>query len=187
MKLHRTPPLGLIVVSALAGALASSVQAAPDTKTIERGKYLVETGGCHDCHTPFKLGPKGPKPDLARALSGHPESLKAAPPPKLDANWVMAGNATNTAYAGPWGISFAANITSDKDTGLGNWTIADFVKTMKTGKHLGVGRPIMPPMPWQAYGRIVEADLAAMFAYLQSTPAVKNRVPDYQPPLGAAK
>jgi len=149
---------------------------------VSRGAYLMAASGCADCHTPMKMGPKGPEPDLSRQFSGHPEQLKLSPPPKADASWIWFGSATNTAYAGPWGISYAANLTSDQETGLGSWKESEFVQALKTGKHAGVGRPIMPPMPWQALSHLTEDDLRAMFRYLQTVPPVRNRVPDYQPP-----
>ena len=83
------------------------------------------------------------------------------PPPKPDGAWVWAGSATNTAFAGPWGISDAVNLTSDADTGIGKLKADEFVKAVKSGKHFGVSRPIMPPMPWQAYGQYSDADLRA--------------------------
>ena len=57
-------------------------------------------------------------------------------------------SATNTAWAGPWGVSFTANLTPDKETGLGDWTEEQFIATMRTGKHQGKGRPVLPPMPY---------------------------------------
>ena len=57
------------------------------------------------------------------------------------------GAATNTAFAGPWGVSFTANLTPDKETGLGKWTEEMFIATMRTGRHQGKGRPMLPPMP----------------------------------------
>ena len=83
------------------------------------------------------------------------------PPPKPDGAWVWAGSATNTAFAEPWGISDAVNLTSDADTGIGKLKADEFVKAVKSGKHFGVSRPIMPPMPWQAYGQYSDADLRA--------------------------
>lgn len=147
-----------------------------------RGNRLVETHDCHACHTPMKMGPKGPEPDRTMALSGHPEKLVMPPPPKLDGAWNWVGSASNTAFAGPWGITYAANLTSDPDTGLGKWSEEEFVQAMKTGKHMGVGRQIMPPMPWTAYGQLSDVALKAMFAYLKTVPPIKNRVPDYAPP-----
>jgi hypothetical protein len=86
--------------------------------------------------------------------------------------------ATNTAWAGPWGVSFTANLTQDPETGLGTWTEETFVQALKTGKHMGLGRPILPPMPWPMYGQLDEADLRAIFAYLKTVPPIKNRVPE---------
>jgi len=53
--------------------------------------------------------------------------------------------------------------------------------------HLGAGRTIAPPMPWPAYRHYSDADLQALFAYLQSQAPVRNKVPDYQPPANAGK
>ena len=154
---------------------------------VARGAYLVGIMGCDDCHTPMKMGPKGPEPDMSRRLSGHPAEFKvprtSPPDPK---GWIWAGAATNTAFAGPWGVSYAVNLTSDP-TGLGSWTEANFVKALKEGKHLGVGRPINPPMPWPAYRNATEEDLKAVFAFLRTVPPVKNVAPEYQPPMVAKK
>ena len=107
--------------------------------TVERGKYLVTIAACSDCHTPMKMGPNGPEPDMSRMLSGHPEGFPAVEPPKLapDAPWNWSGAATSTAFAGPWGISYAFNLTPDQNTGLGIWTEEMFVKAMRTGRHMG--------------------------------------------------
>jgi mono/diheme cytochrome c family protein len=156
--------------------------AANESPQVKRGAHLVLTGGCNDCHTPFRMGPKGPEPDSARMLSGHPENIVLPPPPPLNDAWNNVGSATNTAYAGLWGITYAINLTPDPETGIGKWREHDFVQAIKTGKHLGVGRPIMPPMPWQSYRHLSDADLKAMFAYLKSIPPIRNRVPDYVPP-----
>ena len=156
--------------------------ATPAEHQIAKGKKLVETHDCHACHTPFKMGANGPEPDMALALSGHPEKLVMPPPPKLDAPWGWVAANTNTAFAGPWGISYSINLTPDPDTGIGKWKDTEFVQAIKTGKHLGVGRPIMPPMPWPAYKNLSDQELRQIFAYLKSVPAIKNKVPDYAPP-----
>jgi hypothetical protein len=147
-----------------------------------RGKRLVDSHDCHFCHTPTKMGPKGPEPDMTLALAGHPEKLVMPPPPKLDGAWSWVGSSSNTAFAGPWGITYAINLTPDPETGIGKWREDEFVQALKTGKHLGVGRPIMPPMPWPAYKNLTDLQLKSIFAYLQSVAPVKNRVPDYAPP-----
>jgi hypothetical protein len=146
---------------------------------IKRGEYLVHAGACHDCHTPLKMGPKGPEPDMTWMLAGHPESLTMPKPPELGQGpWAYVGSATNTAYAGPWGISYAINLTPDENTGMGIWTEEMFVKALRTGKHFGTSRPILPPMPWQSYSNMTDEDLKAMYAYLRSIPPIRNKVPD---------
>jgi hypothetical protein len=123
------------------------------------------------------MGPKGPHADMTRALTGHPQNEKMAAPPALNGAWVWAGAGTNTAFAGPWGVSFTANLTPDPDTGLGKWTEEMFIATIRTGRHQGVGRPVLPPMPVQVYTNMTDEDLKSVFAYLQSLPPVRNRVP----------
>jgi len=149
---------------------------------LERGEYLVTTTGCHDCHTPLKMGPQGPEPDLSRALSGHPEGLQLPPPPALpEGPWGVLGALTSTAWAGPWGISYTANLTPDPDTGLGRWSFEDFRDTLRSGRRLGRGRSLLPPMPWQMYRHMSDADLRAIYTYLQSLPSLPNRVPEPVP------
>ncbi len=153
---------------------------------IERGKYLVSTAGCHDCHTPFKLGPNGAEPDMSRALSGHPQEMQLPPPPAPSGPWIVAIAATNTAYAGPWGVSFTANLTPDKETGTGTWTRQNFIDTIRNGRHLGAGRPILPPMPYPVYRNFTDEDLGSIYAYLMSLPPRVNKVPAPLPPPVAA-
>lgn len=146
---------------------------------VERGKYIVSTSGCHDCHTPFMMGPNGPEPDMSRALSGHPQDLLMPTPPVLPAGpWQIVVSGTATAHAGPWGVTYTANLTPDAETGLGKWTMQQFVDTIRTGRRLGRGREILPPMPIPVYRNLTDADLEAVFAYLQSIPAISNKVPD---------
>jgi mono/diheme cytochrome c family protein len=159
-----------------AGPSAATGSMAADSR-VERGAYLVRTMGCNDCHTPWKLGPNGPAPDMSRALSGHPDDLVMPAPPKLTAPWTWSAAGTNTAFAGPWGVSFTANLTPDVETGLGRWTEDMFIATMKTGRHEGKGRPLLPPMPFQMVGSLNDEDIRALFAYLQSLSPIRNRVP----------
>lgn len=154
---------------------------------LARGEHLVLTAGCHDCHTPLKMGKNGPEPDMTRMLSGHPDKLQLPPPPAAAMPWIVAAAATNTAWAGPWGVSFTANLTPDKETGLGAWSKEEFVQAIKTGRHHGRGRPILPPMPIPAYRNFSEDELGAIFAYLGTIPAIKNQVPDPLPPPTAPK
>jgi len=174
----------VLVVTASFARADEAVSAGP-YDPVARGKYLVSTSGCHDCHTPFKMTDKGPAPDLERALSGHPEQFVMPPAPAPTGPWLVSIAATNTAFAGPWGVSFTANLTPDKETGLGKWTAQTSTETIRTGRHLGRGRQILPPMPIPVYRNFTDEDLAAVFAYLQSIPAVKNKVPAPRPPVPA--
>jgi Cytochrome c len=171
--------------AARAAGAGAGVTDARAAEMIERGRYLVVTGGCNDCHTPWQMTAKGPAPDMTRMLSGHPESMKVTRPPRPTGEWIAAASATNTAWAGPWGVSFTANLTPDRETGLGNWTEEMFISTLRTGKHAGVSRPLLPPMPWPAYAQMTDRDLKAIFAYLKSIKPIKNMVPAPVPPMPA--
>ena len=171
------------ITAVVAAAIPASAQSETASGPGSRGLYLSKIMGCNDCHTPMKMGAKGPEPDMSRMLSGHPQDVKMPPPPPLAAPWVWAGAGTNTAFAGPWGVSFTANLTPDPETGLGNWTEKMFMDTIRNGKHQGIGRPILPPMPWPMYRNATDDDLKALFAYLRSIPPVKNKVPQpVEPP-----
>jgi hypothetical protein len=171
--------LGLsMMMVAFSGAAIAAEKPALDAK-IARGKYLVWTSACNDCHTPKKMGPQGLEMDTARLLSGQPEAEKLPPPPKVAAGpWIVTGSWQLTAWSGPWGISYAINLTPDENTGIGSWSEETFVKAIRTGKHMGVSRPILPPMPWDVYRNMTDDDLKSMYAYLRSIPPIKNRVPD---------
>lgn len=160
----------------------------PDSAPVERGRYLVTITGCNDCHTPFKLGARGPEPDLSKQLSGHPAEAELPAPPAAVGPWIWSGAATNTAFAGPWGVSFARNLTPDAETGLGSWTFERFERSMRQGRHLGQPdqRPVLPPMPWPAYANLTDDDLAAIWAYLRSVPAIPNASPPSVPALPPA-
>ncbi len=167
----------LFFSSVLAARQPGSAPPAAQGASVKRGEYLVRIMGCHDCHTPMKMGPKGPEPDMSRALSGHPASMTMPPAPGLTPPWFWAGAATMTAFVGPWGVSFTANLTPDQETGLGAWTEQMFAAAMRNGRHMGVGRPILPPMPFWAAGALTDADLHDLFTYLRSLPPMKNAVP----------
>lgn len=151
---------------------------------IARGKYIVTTGGCDDCHTPKIYTANGPIPDTTRLLSGFQKGVTL---PALDVKYVTPGNwvATEsnfTAWVGPWGISYASNLTPDNATGIGTLSEEMFIKTLREGKYMGIGRPLLPPMPWQVIGMKTDQDLKAIYAYLHSLPAINNEVPQPTPP-----
>jgi mono/diheme cytochrome c family protein len=173
---RNTPPVA--AAPGTADAPAASTTTGGQSQ-VERGRMLVIGGGCHDCHTPKKIGPAGPEADLSRALMGHPQDEKIEAPFKSDpkAPWQIHINDNLTAWSGAWGVSFAANLTPDQNTGLGIWTEQMFLDALKKGRHMGTSRPILPPMPWNWYGQLPDEDLKAIFAYLKSIPAIPNRVP----------
>lgn len=152
---------------------------------IKRGEYLVNMTLCNDCHSPKIFTPNGPEPDTEKLLSGHPEgTILPEIPQALFTPDKWGGVFSNhfTAWVGPWGISFSANLTPDEQTGLGLWTEELFIKSMRTGKHMGAGRPILPPMPWTYYSKMSDDELKAIFAYLKSLKPVRNLVPPPIPP-----
>ncbi len=183
-------PSGSQVIGLIRGSKETPAQTAearsmaPKAQDVlARGEYLVNILGCNDCHTPMKNGPNGPGPDMSRMLSGHPRDLEVPFPDPMPAHpWIGATSVTNTAFAGPWGITFASNLTPDENTGMGIWTEKMFINAIRTGKHMGISRPIMPPMPWTAYSHLTDEDISALFAFLRTIPAIHNQVPEYQPP-----
>jgi hypothetical protein len=178
--------IGAVLVLALLGAtLLTALGQQPNTDT-KRGEYIVKGSGCSDCHTPMKMGPSGSEPDMIRLFSGHPQALVMPPAPKLPPGpWLTVASATFTAWSGPWGISFTSNLTPDKDTGLGSWKTETFINTIRSGRIMGRGRQLLPPMPYQALQNLEDTDLQAIFAYLQTIPVIVNKVPDPVPPLDA--
>jgi mono/diheme cytochrome c family protein len=171
----------LLAAAVLMAALAPrpAPGSAEAAARVERGRYLVASIGCADCHAPKTLGADGPEPDMTRFLSGHPESDRMPAPPQLpNGPWMAVASADLTAWSGPWGVSYAINLTPDANTGIGSWSEDTFVKAIRTGRHMGVARPILPPMPWTAFRNLTEDDLRAIFAYLRTIPPVHNRVPE---------
>ena len=190
MKKFTLTAVALVVVATLVIVACDQGKAKEQTKEpltsealIKRGEYLVSAVGCDDCHTPkLGFGPHGPELDMERRFAGHPAN---EPSGKADTNvfkegWVLFGKGL-TSMAGPWGISYAANITSDS-TGIGMWTEQQFFTAIRKGLYKGLesNRPLLPPMPWFVYKNFNDEDLRAIFAYLKSTKPVKNVVPQWK-------
>lgn len=150
---------------------------------VEKGKKLVTVLGCNDCHSPKVMTAMGPVPDSLRLLSGHQEDEQLPAYDKEVLKSYVLFNMNSTAVTGPWGTSFAANLTPDA-TGIGSWTEDQFLRAMKDGKWKGLenSRTLLPPMPWQAYGQMEDEDLKAIYAYLMSLKPVQNAVPMAIPP-----
>src|SRR5579862_760678 len=162
-----------------------------NAEKIMRGKYLMTIGSCGDCHTPKIFTAAGPVPDTTKLYSGHPGSTPLLPIDKKvlqPANWALIAPDL-TAFVGPFGISYASNLTPDSATGLGAWSEDTFVKTLRTGRHLGQdgGRQILPPMPWYFIGQATDEDLKSIYTYLRAIPPISNKVPAPVSPPDLAK
>lgn len=150
----------------------------------EHGKYLVSIMGCNDCHTSKIMTPNGPALDTNMLLAGHPSNMPLPPIEGPTAeSWVLF-HMNGTAMKGPWGISYAANLTPDT-TGIAAWTEAQFFRAMRHGDSKGIegNRKILPPMPWESYKNATDEDLHDVLIYLKSIKPVKNVVPQPQPPV----
>jgi len=175
----------ITLVLLLTGCRNNSKTAAPESaglsaaQLVQRGEYLVTIMGCNDCHSPKEMGPQGPVLIADLILSGYPAArpFEKVEPELIKKGWILF-NADLTAAAGPWGVSFAANLTSDQ-TGIGNWTEENFKRALKEGKYKGleVSRMLLPPMPWSNFAVISDEDISAIFQYLRSTKPVSNVVP----------
>ncbi len=144
---------------------------------VERGKYLVDAvGACSHCHTPRA----GADYNMDMYLAGHPAD---EPHPQynfsmMQQNIFLLVSPKLSVFSGPFGTSFATNLTPDKETGLGEWTEKMFIDSMRTGHHQGnkENRKIFPPMPTKHYALMSDADLKAIWAYLKTIKPVKNDV-----------
>lgn len=170
--------IGTVIFSLFTLMILTFNHAQSQGDMVKRGKYLVDAvGACGQCHTPRA----GAEPDMSMYLAGHPAN---APYPKYDIGLMQQGifmvsSPTLAAFSFPFGTTFAANLTSDKQTGLGEWTEKMFIDAMRTGYHQGDknNRNILPPMPKDAYAKMSDGDLKAMWAYLKTTKPVRNEVP----------
>jgi mono/diheme cytochrome c family protein len=174
-----------LALPAAAFGVARATPFATASGRVERGRYLVTAMACASCHTPKTMTPTGPRADPARFLAGHPEGASLGAPPAPTGSWVTASSWDSTAFAGPWGVSYSANLTPDENTGIGSWSEETFVQALRSGRHMGASRPILPPMPWGAFRNLDDDDLRSIYAYLRTVPAVRNRIPEPLPPAGS--
>lgn len=155
---------------------------------IKKGEHLVISMACDDCHSPKIFTEKGPIPDENLRLSGHPANLPLESYDKatVKRGWVL-GNAHLTAWVGPWGTSFTANLTPDTLTGIGVWSEEQFFRAIREGKFHGLpaSRTLLPPMPWPAFKNLTDEELRSVFTYLKSIRPVRNAVPAPIPPTGS--
>lgn len=151
---------------------------------IKWGEHLVTIGGCDDCHTPKKMTDRGPVPDMTLRLSGHPANMPAI---DIDHKEIqgkgLAVTQDLTEWVGPWGVSYAANLTPDP-TGTGNWTEEQFFIALREGKSKGIrgSRALLPPMPWEGIGQMTDDEIKAVYAFLRTIKPINNLVPAPIPP-----
>ena len=145
-------PLNFIVNTIPARATMS---ARPDSNnTVAYGRYLVIMASCAECHS---------KADKGRVVAGS-----------------EFGGGRDFPVSGK--TIYSANITPDKETGIGNWTRELFIRKFRQYADSGyvpkavVNRAANTPMPWPAYAGMREKDLAAMFAFLKSLKPIRNDV-----------
>ena len=152
---------------------------------VEWGEHIVTIAGCNDCHTPKKMTPMGLAIDSTLLLSGHPEN---APAPDVDRKMLeskgMVLTQDFTAWVGPWGITYTANLTPDP-SGTGNWTEAQFVYALKNmiSKGLPSSRHLLPPMSLMPAQDMTEDELKAIYAYLRTIKPIKNNSVQPTPPV----
>lgn len=133
----------------------------PDTTDlVAYGKYIYIAASCTDCHT---------KQDKGRKVAGMEDA---------------GGFEFPLPYGG---IVRSANITPDKETGIGNWTEEQFVKRFKAYTDSAARNMVVQKgrfntnMPWTMYAGMKEEDLKALYAYLKTIPPVKNNVVLFSP------
>jgi len=151
---------------------------------IKMGEILTEEFGCVDCHSPKIITNDQIIIDENKLFSGHPQGKKLpdfSPELVAPGKWRGLYTSDMTAWGGPWGISYSANLTPDKKTGIGSWSEQNFISVIKLGIHSSLTRKIMPPMPWNDISRLNDHELGSIFLYLKSLKPVKNKVPESRP------
>lgn len=140
-------------------AKPSFTQRPAETDVVNYGRYMATAAGCVECHSMREKGTKVEGSDYGGGME-----------------FIM-----------PNGITTSANITPDKTNGIGYWTADAFVKRFKayadsSYKPHKVGpREMNTAMPWMMYAGMEEADLRAIFAYLQTVKPLSNRVVKFKP------
>ena len=187
----------IVITLFIAGVLSIAVAACTNTSArttdtavkpdsaamVARGSYLVNAIGCDDCHSPKRMGPQGPEiiPELRFSGFPHNGQLPVIDTTEIKKGWTLF-SPDLTSAVGPWGVSFAGNITSD-GSGIGNWKEENFIRALREGKYKGLenSRPLLPPMPWATYKNLTDEDLKSIFAFLKTTNPVNNVVPAPRP------
>src|SRR5262245_59985813 len=143
--------LALVAAIAVAACAVAPRMAPAQDAQVKRGEYLVTLGSCTDCPTPgYFFG----KPDMGRYLGGSEVGFEI---PGL-------------------GVFHGPNLTPDRESGLGNWSADEIAQAITKGQRPD-GRILAPIMPWHAFAKLTNEDVAAIVAFLKSLPPVSNKVP----------
>lgn len=110
---------------------------------VKKGFYLATIGHCMECHTPLVKGRR----DFRNALGTGGEK-----------------------FEGPWGVTVSRNITQHKENGIGAWSDDEIKRAITQGVRKD-GSRLRPPMGFQWYATMTDADLSAIVAYLRTIPA----------------
>lgn len=170
---------GIVACNSKAGNNKPTTAALDSTGLVKRGEYLVNAMGCDDCHSPKRMGEHGPEliPELRFSGFPHEGKLPPANTTEIKKGWMMFAPDL-TSSVGPWGQSYAANISGD-ESGIGNWSEKNFFTAIRKGKYKGLenSRDLLPPMPWFVYKNLNDEDIRSIFYFLKATKPVKNIVP----------
>jgi hypothetical protein len=138
---------------------AEPMKIPPAGDSLANGRYLFTIAACHDCHTPYEKG-------------------------KYDENLAYAGGRI---FPVPGGNVTSANITPDKETGIGTWTRDLFISRFTFYRDSVNAHRIVNPgelqtiMPWTLYGTMRDSDLAAIYAYIQTIRPIRHLVVKFKP------
>lgn len=138
---------------------ATPMKIPPVGDSVAYGKYLFTIASCYDCHTPFEKG-------------------------KFDDTFAYAGGRS---FPVPGGMVTSANITPDKETGIGNWTRDLFVSRFASYRDSANAHRVVSPgelqtiMPWTMYGTMTDSDLSKIYAYMQTLQPKKHVIVKFKP------
>lgn len=80
-------------------------------------------------------------------------------------------------FEGPFGVVYAANITQDSKTGIGNWSDQQIIDAIRLG-HSPDGSQLFPAMPYPTFSHMADEDVQNLVAFLRTVPAIENAVPE---------
>jgi mono/diheme cytochrome c family protein len=131
------------------GPPVGKVSAPPRTDKVKYGAYLFgPMTHCAECHTPMEKGKRLYETRLGGG--GFP-------------------------FLGPWGTIFGANVTPDRETGVGAWTDQQLKDAITKGIERD-GSKLIGPMPWPWYAKMTSEDLDAIVAYMRTMKPIRNKV-----------